>query len=387
MDPFAEQRQCLLTIADARLVTSSAICSSDDIQCTQGLYMRFSFTTFRIAIGALLFLVIAPEFAHAATSSAVSVLSPNFHIIPDACNCASPASAPGWGCILATIQNLIDFLVGFTTVIITVFIALAGFTYMTSGGSAEKRSLANKRILNAVIGLLIVLCSWLIVDSIMKVIYNPDSFFGPWNSILGPTVGSDCLAPKSLPSSLPALNSAANGTGGSSVSGSPATQAASVPGTTGACNAAVVQQAAADGGVQMSSTEAAVLACFAGPESGCGSIDQNYNWNGAKSLPPSTAWGPFQITLKGNSACFNNAACYQAAGVSGPLNCANAFDVHGNAIPGALLTECQTAAASLTCSAVVADCNIKANHGSYSAWTGNKDSTAAHQACVANAGG
>ena len=348
--------------------------------------MRFSFPYIRIATGSLLVLLLAPEFAHAATS----VLSPDFHIISDACNCANPGSAPGWGCVLATIQNAMDFLIGFATIIITVFIALAGFTYMTSGGSAEKRSLANKRMLNAAIGLMIALSAWLIVDSIMKVLYNPNSFFGPWNSILGSAPDSDCLAIRALPTSLPALLGSTNNASGGSLSGTPSGSAVTPANGTngvGACNAAVVQQAASDGGVQMSSTEAATLACFAGPESGCGSINQNYNWAGAKTQPPSTAWGPFQITLKGNSACFNNAACSQAAGVSGPLNCTNAFDVHGNPIPGTLLTECQTAAASLTCSAVAADCNIKANNGSYGAWTGNADSTAAHQACVANAGG
>jgi hypothetical protein len=136
-----------------------------------------------------------PEFAHAATTS---FFGP---IVSSACN-------------------------------ITVFIAVAGFTYMTSGGNAEKRQLANKRLTNAVIGLLIVLCAYLLVDSIMKVIYNPNAGdgtvkFGPWNSILGSNPGADCFAVRQPPASLPGLlganNTASNATGGPGVATGPTT--------------------------------------------------------------------------------------------------------------------------------------------------------------------
>jgi hypothetical protein len=300
------------------------------------------------------------------------------------CGCAGN-EAPDYGCVLILIQNLMNFFIYFATLVITMYIAMAGFAYMTSGGNPEKHGEANKRILNAVIGLMIVLGAWLIVNSVMSVLYQKSSF-GDWNSILSAKEASNCIKGKPTPP-LPGLSSASNAGGGDGASaGGP--PAPSGGGKGPACSPLAVQQAAAAGGVTMSSSEASTLACIANPESGCGALNQNYNWNGAKDPSnPSTAWGPFQITLKGNSACYDNSACQKAAGVSGSLNCRNAFDSHGDSIPGALLTECQTASQNLSCSTVAADCIVKANHGTYRAWTGNSDSTPIHQQCVAaNAG-
>jgi hypothetical protein len=337
--------------------------------------IRIAFTT----ISLVAFAVCIPVLAHADTAN---LSDAGYHIFPSQCNC--PGLAPAWGCVLAAFQNILTFIVAFATIVITIFLAWAGFTYMTSGGSGEKRKLANQRILNAAIGLAIVLCSYLLVDSILQVIYNPSNpQFGPWNSILaqGATTATMCLQVHNPPNALPTVG-AANSAG---ASGTGATQPALTKGVKGpACSGAAVDAAAQAGGLNMSASEANTLACIAGPESNCGAVNQNYNWNGVNGGTASTAWGPFQITLKGNSACLNNSACESAAGVSGPLNCRNAFDSNGHAIPGALLSECQTAASNLGCSAVAANCIVQGNGGSYNAWTGNKDSTAAHQMCVAN---
>ena len=144
-----------------------------------------------------------------------------FQIFPALCDC--PGKAPAWGCILQTIQNLMTFFVGLGSIVIALFIALAGFTYMTSGGSPEKRQLANKRMLNAVIGLLILLCAYLLVDSIMKQIYNSNSSFGPWNTILAQNAGPDqyCLAKHDPPAGPPALFGAGSENNGKGGNGSP----------------------------------------------------------------------------------------------------------------------------------------------------------------------
>ena len=60
---------------------------------------------------------------------------------------------------------------------------------MISATNPESRSQAKKMLLNAAIGLMIILSAWLMVDFIMKALYSgPDGTagkFGPWNSILG----------------------------------------------------------------------------------------------------------------------------------------------------------------------------------------------------------
>ena len=338
-------------------------------------------------------LVLAPLSTYAQTTSTrATFFGP---IVPLACHCDNQtvqgtgqqvSTAPDFGCVLQTIQNLINFAISIGILFVVFWMAVAGFQLIVSRGNPKAITDARARMLNAVIGIAVILSAWLIVDFVMKTIYNQNSVYGPWNAILAG--GNQCLVAKN-PAVISVQTVANNIT--SVVPGTAAgtgTQVALNGNGSGACNGAAVQSAAAQGGISMSNSEANTIACIAGPESSCGQINQNYNWNGAKSSPPSTAWGPFQITLKGNAKCLNNNACQQAAGVSGSLDCSKAFDVHGNAIPGTLLTQCQTAAASLSCSAVAADCIVQASNGSYTAWTGNADSTAKHQACVAtNAGG
>ena len=126
---------------------------------------------------------------------AASILSP---IIPvNQCNCQALNSAPDWGCVLQTLQTAMNDIVAFATIIITIYIAWAGIAFMMSPTSAEGRTQARQRVVNAVIGLLIVLGSWLLIDSLMKVIYNQGATgagvaqLGPWNTLLSDTNPAD----------------------------------------------------------------------------------------------------------------------------------------------------------------------------------------------------
>ena len=291
----------------------------------------------------------------------------------------------GVGGILTFIQNVMNAGISVGIVIFLFIIVYAGFMFILTPTNPEGHSQAKKMLSNAVIGFIIILAAWLIVDFVMKILYNGGANgFGPWNEILSSN-GSQCIEPQDVVAigGLPGVFGAIvnNGIVASPGGGGSLTTGGKGP----ACSGATVRAAAVIGGVQMSTNEANTIACFAGPESACGSQMKNYNWNAAKSPPPSTAWGPFQITLKGNSACFDTPACYKAAGVSGPLDCASAFTSAGYAIEGARLQQCQRAASNLTCSAVAAHC-VYQKQG-VSAWSGNKDSTGQHQACVANNGG
>jgi hypothetical protein len=82
----------------------------------------------------------------------------------------------------------------------TLALAYAGFVWMTSGGNPEARNKGRDLLLNVVIGLVILLSAWLVIDFVMKTLYNPDittsdgNKFGPWNSILQGTAGDQCIA-------------------------------------------------------------------------------------------------------------------------------------------------------------------------------------------------
>lgn len=220
-------------------------------------------STFALTAG-VMFLPLA---AHAASAT---FFGP---IVSPICNCATqisangvtvPNSAPAWGCVLQTLQNIMNFMVTMATVAITIFIALAGFSYMASGGNPEKRTMANKRIMNAVIGLVIVLCAWLVVDSILKVLYNPSTTtsYGPWNSILVSDGSNDCIAPTQNPTSLPGVTG--NQGGGSGGANSGVAVVSTTPITASSGNEASVRAQFAAAGVSVNHS-----VCTGSSGSGC----------------------------------------------------------------------------------------------------------------------
>jgi len=331
---------------------------------------------FRLLLTGVIFTIVAcvgiPIQAQAATADFFGPL------ISDACTCPG-VHAPSFGCVLDTIQRAMNLGISLSILIAVLVLTYAGILFLLSPTNPESKTKARTILTNGVVGFIIVIAAWLIVDFVMKLFYGGQ--FGPWNQILnGGATCIDAVQTQSLfagsnVTAVPGSTTTA-GAGGSNVPLSNTGR--------GACSATDIFNAASTGGVRMSSQEANIISCVAGPESGCGTLMQNYNWNAAHSPPPSTAWGPFQITLKGNSRCFDNSVCEQVAGVSGPLNCASAFTSSGYSIPGPTLQRCQLAAANLNCSSVAADCvyNSQGPH----AWTADPHNTQ-QQACITANGG
>ncbi len=153
------------------------------------------------------------------------LLSSGWSLVPEACrNCPC-----GFAGVMGTAQNLINAGISVGVLFATIIIAWAGFLYITTPTNPEARSQANKMLINAAIGLLIICSAWLIVDFIMKTLYsgedNQHGDFGPWNSIL--TGGDICVEKKTtqalfsgaitaaqLSTSVPAGTGGASGVGG-----------------------------------------------------------------------------------------------------------------------------------------------------------------------------
>ena len=111
-------------------------------------------------------------------------------IVPDVCKIC-PC---GFGGVLAIIQNVVNFVIAISIIFATIIIAWAGGLYILSATNPESRSQANKMLINAVVGICIVLSAWLIVDFVMKTLYGGQ--FGPWNSILISGTGDSCIVAK-----------------------------------------------------------------------------------------------------------------------------------------------------------------------------------------------
>ncbi|KND50804.1 MAG: hypothetical protein AB202_00150 [Parcubacteria bacterium C7867-007] len=129
-------------------------------------------------------------------------------IIPqegDKCYC--PGKAMDWGCALEVFQNVLNALISLGVVAVVFFIGWAGFLLMTGGSNPATRTKAKNRMLSGVVGLAVILGAFLIVDTVMKILYNPDTAlekgtFGPWNEILSGAEDNYCVVVNETPGVL-----------------------------------------------------------------------------------------------------------------------------------------------------------------------------------------
>ena len=71
-------------------------------------------------------------------------------------------------------NTLVNWLIGIITVLFGVLVAVAGFGLVTSQGNPSALQSAKERFANALIGFVIVLASWLIVDTLMRGLVGQD---------------------------------------------------------------------------------------------------------------------------------------------------------------------------------------------------------------------
>ncbi len=74
---------------------------------------------------------------------------------------------------LQLIKNIINWLILFSFPVAALVFAWAGFKYMTTGISDQK-SAAKSMLVKVFIGFVIILASWLIVNTILSALLNPD---------------------------------------------------------------------------------------------------------------------------------------------------------------------------------------------------------------------
>lgn len=96
--------------------------------------------------------------------------------------CGNPGQPSCQACHLVELaQNVVNFFVYASVVLATLTFTWAGLLYVTSGAKPGNIEAAHKIFWTVLWGLIIVLSSWLIVDTIMKAFLNQR--FGPWNRI------------------------------------------------------------------------------------------------------------------------------------------------------------------------------------------------------------
>lgn len=227
-------------------------------------------------------------------------------ILPQSGSCHCDPLPLDWGCVLQVIQNLIQFAVSFGVILMVLWIAYAGFSLMVSGGSPEARSQGKTRIMNAIVGILVILSAWLIVDFVMKILYEPNAafsggVFGPWNSILEDKDGNYCIQEHtptaiSIGSVLSGITTAQPGTYTPGAGVGVAKGLCSSSNTS--CSVNVLQQEG------LTQAQAMAMSCIAVTESSGGANEGN-SGTGAVGL--------FQITgTNWNNSAYHSGSCSSA---------------------------------------------------------------------------
>lgn len=258
-------------------------------------------------------------------------------------------------------NTVITWLIGILSLVFGVMVFIAGFGLVTSGGNDSKLTDAKKSLTNALIGLVIVLAAWLIVDTLIKLtLPEGETAIGPWNEIsceggqkagsarasnasrnqicpvqfasgLQPPANCTSCAPSSVDgqssqnvcqckSALPAGQQPGEGcrveaapTGG--VSGAKTAQCSS---SNTACNVAALKL------FGLTDAQANVMSCIAMTESSGNASTPPYNETNPNARPISTACGTFQITQTTWNSYSSGLASTYSACTDWRSNCQNA---------------------------------------------------------------
>ena len=79
-------------------------------------------------------------------------------------------------------NSILQWLIVVLSVVAGLIFAFAGLKLVTSGGNPGAKDAAKSMFVNVIVGYLLVLASWLIVDTLMKMLVD-DAQVGPWNRV------------------------------------------------------------------------------------------------------------------------------------------------------------------------------------------------------------
>jgi len=97
--------------------------------------------------------------------------------------CGGPGQATCQAChITELINNVVAWLFVVLSVLAAIMIAIAGFGLVTSGGNAAAMGKAKATLTNIIIGFIILMGGWILVDTAMKALVT-GQVYGVWNRI------------------------------------------------------------------------------------------------------------------------------------------------------------------------------------------------------------
>ncbi len=77
--------------------------------------------------------------------------------------------------LIETVSLIIRWILGFIGIIVFVIFLFAGFEYATAGGDQSKAENASKRMVNAIIGLIIIFFAFVASNAVLEFVFPPDT--------------------------------------------------------------------------------------------------------------------------------------------------------------------------------------------------------------------
>ena len=117
-------------------------------------------------------------------------------IVPQGRFATCPA---GWGAFIIVINNIISLLITLAIVFVApIMIAWSGFLLVVNPFNAGGKEQARKILTNTIVGIVIALAGWMIVDALMVVLYNPNAVSGgtrlaAWSQLITSGGSEFCL--------------------------------------------------------------------------------------------------------------------------------------------------------------------------------------------------
>ena len=131
----------------------------------------------RVSLLALLFAIgsfALPLAAHAAIPFFGPIIPANYNVCP-----------AGWGLLMTVVNNIISLLITLAIVFVApLMIAYSGFLFVVNPVSSGGKEHAKQILTNTIVGIVIALAGWMIVDAIMAVLYKPGSAGETWSSLI-----------------------------------------------------------------------------------------------------------------------------------------------------------------------------------------------------------
>ncbi|MFA7302303.1 MAG: pilin [Candidatus Paceibacterota bacterium] len=152
-----------------------------------------------------------------------------------------------WSAVIMTINNVITLSITLAIVFVApVMIAYSGFLLVTNAFNPGAKADAKKILTNTILGIVIALAGWMIVDALMAVLYHPTDL-----GLAGKT-WSELITGGSIPVCIPAASILRQASNGANVVGESATGVVTViPPSQAPASETAVRQQLASAGVQV----------------------------------------------------------------------------------------------------------------------------------------